>query len=289
MNRSEELTDSLLESNMETSQVYIHGANIQQDIRIIDKSKRAYDISLDATRRLEQSLQKDRKRWKHLWPRFQSVVYSVFILLLKFHGAPPTSKLNLLFLIYSLILSFDMVLSTIFVIHIFNPVSNMFTLGFAFLFILPGLTLLAPVVGLIATLAGSPRLMTIWSSLNATISIVNYPLCLISLLLYKDQAAYIGLLMLLWFNKIFLSFFGGKVRQHYANPSFVKTNEKMQKALGQMLAADSSGRFKGIDPAERAQMLVKGGKPKLGDDSDEEQDIEKDLFGITSTSELKKP
>lgn len=170
-------------------------------------------------------------------------------MLFKFHGAPPTHRLNALFMLYSLILSFELVLSAIFVIHIMNPIRYVWSIGFPFLFILPGLTLLAPITGIFASVAGSPRMMMVYSSMNATIALVNYPLTFIALIFFKDQAAYIGILMMLTLNKMLLSFYGGKVRQHFINPGFGKFEEKMQKYLEQMLKADASGRFAGFTPA----------------------------------------
>jgi len=241
--------------------VQIHGTNIQNEVRIVDKSKRAYDISVDSTRALEQVLQKDRKKFKHICPRINSVFYSLFVLLLKFHGSPPTARLNVLFLLYSMVLSFELVLSIIFLTHLMNPMSSIWNIGFAYLFILPGITILAPILGVIATMAGSPRLMMAYSSMNATMAILNYPLTFIVLCFYEDQAIYIGILVMLWFNKICLSFYGGKVRQHFINPAYAKTLEKMNKHLDQLLKSDSSGRFLGKTPAEKAALLVASGKP----------------------------
>lgn len=51
LNRSEELSEPMLDSNIETSMVTVSG--VQTEVRIIDKSKRAYDISVDAHRALE--------------------------------------------------------------------------------------------------------------------------------------------------------------------------------------------------------------------------------------------
>jgi|LauGreDrversion4_2_1035121.scaffolds.fasta_scaffold892152_1 hypothetical protein len=41
---------------METSEVMIHGAEYESKIKIVDKSKRAFDISADSTRALELAL-----------------------------------------------------------------------------------------------------------------------------------------------------------------------------------------------------------------------------------------
>lgn len=142
----------------------------------------------------------------------KSVVYSLYIMLLKFHGSPPTARLNALFMLYSLVMSFELILSAIFLLHIMNPFAHVWNIGFAFLFILPGLTIVAPLFGVVATISGSPRMMMIYSSMNATMCILTYPLTIFTLFFYKDQVEYVGILLLLVFNKIFISFYGGKVR-----------------------------------------------------------------------------
>ena len=134
----------------------IHGTDIQTEVRIIDKSKRAYDISHESTKALELVLQKDKKRCKHSCVRTKSVFYSLWIMLFKLHGIPPTIRLTSLFLLFSMTLAIELILSMIFILHIMNPISQVWNLGFTFLFILPGLTLIAPVWGVIATCSGSP-------------------------------------------------------------------------------------------------------------------------------------
>lgn len=171
---------------MMTSTVMVHGTNIEREVKIVDKSKRAYDISIESTRLMESVLLKDKKRFKHVCARTQSVFYSVFIMLFKFHGSPPTARFNALFILYSMVQSFELVLSMIFLLHIMNPISDVWNVGFAYLFILPGLTILAPLFGVIATISASPRLMKVYSSMNATMCLVNYPLCLFSLFFFED-------------------------------------------------------------------------------------------------------
>lgn len=107
-------------------------------------------------------------------------------MLLKFHGSPPTARLNALFMIYSLVLSFELVLSAVFVIHIMNPLAHIWNIGFAYIFILPGLTLIAPIFGVIATISGSPRALKIYSSMNATLCLLTYPLTIFTLFFFKD-------------------------------------------------------------------------------------------------------
>lgn len=86
-----------------------------------------------------------------------------------------------------------------------------------------------------------------------------------------------------------LSAFGSKVRQHFQNPIFRKTLLKTKDNLYDMIANDRSGRTKGLTPAERAAMLVNKGKPLLDvqDDSDEDERLNDESFGIVSTKKLR--
>lgn len=144
-------------------------------------------------------------------------------MLFKFHGSPPTMRLNALFVLYSMVLSFEFILSMMFLVHIMNPMSQIWTIGFPYIFILPALTIIAPITGLLASLVASPRMLKVYVSMNATMAMVNYPLTFLALLIFKDRVFYVGVLILLFFNKICLSFYGSKVRQHFANPGYAKT------------------------------------------------------------------
>ena len=60
LNRTNELSQGLLsESKMENSEIMIHGQSYETQVKIVDKSKRAFDISVESTRALELALQKD--------------------------------------------------------------------------------------------------------------------------------------------------------------------------------------------------------------------------------------
>ena len=92
----------------------------------------------------------------------------------------------------------------------------------------PAITILSPFVGILACVAGSPRLIQIQSSFNATAVLANYPLTLLLQIDLGDGAIYIAILVLLWFNKILLSYFGAKVRLHLLNPAYNKNLKKIE-------------------------------------------------------------
>lgn len=141
----------------------------------------------------------------------------------KLHGKPPTDYLNSWFLVFSMALSLDILITFIFLLHVMDPISRIWNIGFAFIFILPGLTMIAPLWGLLGTFIGSPRMLKSYSSMNATMVCLNYPLTIIALWWTRDQSVYVAMILFLILNKISISFFGSKIRQHFENPSFAKT------------------------------------------------------------------
>lgn len=85
-----------------------------------------------------------------------------------------------------MVLSFELILSLIFLMHIMNPFSSIWTLGLSYMFILPAITVIAPLLGVMATMFGSPRMLMAYSSMNATMALVNYPLTFITMCFFKD-------------------------------------------------------------------------------------------------------
>lgn len=144
-------------------------------------------------------------------------------MLLKRHGMPPLTGLNFWLLGFSMSLSFELLISVIFTTLVVSPMSNLYRFGLAYLCVLPLITMVAPLWGLVATMKGSVLMLKKFSSLNETMMLTNYPLTLLSLWFFSDKPLYSVYIYVLMLNKVTLSFFGSKVRQHFANPSFAST------------------------------------------------------------------
>jgi hypothetical protein len=56
---------------------------------------------------------------------------------------------------------------------------------------------------------------------------LNYPLTLLYLWFAGESLVYAALIIFLILNKVTLSFFGSKIRQHFSNPAFAKNWHKM--------------------------------------------------------------
>lgn len=149
--------------------------------------------------------------------------YSTYLMLFKANGRPPGDgliKLHLQFLMFSLALSIEILLTIILILHVLSPASNIKTIGLPFVFVLPLLTLIAPIWGLAAACLGSAKMLKIYSSMNSSMMVYNYPLTFLAMLYFGEKGFYIMILLLLVLNKIKVSYFGAKVRQHFANPSY---------------------------------------------------------------------
>ena len=229
-NIMESTSDILEETNMESSEVFIYGSGDGgKQVKIIDKSKRAMDISPDAVKSLELSLMKPRTSCKHKCLRFKAFFYGVWIMFFKHHGIPPKSGTRYqYFLGYSIFLCLDILMTLTFCFHMFQPMDNWQKEGIAYFFISPLCTVLGPIMGLLACFCASAKMLKFQASVNATSVLINYPLTLSLMIVNKDEPFYVAIIILLMLNKICLSFFGAKVRQHLLNPGYCRNAEKIE-------------------------------------------------------------
>jgi hypothetical protein len=198
-------------------------------VKILDKSKRAFDISAEATKALEISLQKPRSACKYKCKRINAWFYALFTLAFKYHGKPPSRTSSTFYLLcFSFLLTVDILLTTNFGFHLYKPEENTIIYGVPFLLMYPLVTVIGPILGLIGSIFGSPAILKGMSSVNATSAMINYPLTVASMVYHNDEPFYIATIVILWFNKILLSFFAAKVRQHLLNPTFTRNSERIE-------------------------------------------------------------
>lgn len=128
----------------------------QMNLRILSKSKRSYSISIQSSKQFELSLRKPRNKMKHFFTRCRAWMYSLFLLLFKHHGRPPSNFLYGFFFYYSLFLAMDILLLVVFLLHLWFPISNLETVGIPFLLCYPLLPILSPLVAIQAAIWGQP-------------------------------------------------------------------------------------------------------------------------------------
>lgn len=144
---------------MEESEVYIYGSGeASQQVKIIDKNKRAYDISNDSVKRLELSLQKPRTSCKHKCLRFKAWWYAIWILFFKHHGIPPKSGTRYqYFLGFAIFLALDTLMTMNICFHMFQPVENWKVYGIPYFFISPLVSVLGPLLGIMGSVFASAK------------------------------------------------------------------------------------------------------------------------------------
>ena len=298
---------------MEESSVFIHGTNTSKQVKIVDKSKRAFEISNESTQALELSLAKPRDSCKFKCQKLRGTMYALWTLLFKHHGLPPKKGSRYpYFLAYAFFVAADLLLTVVYCVHVFSPLSNFQILGLPFLLLLPGMSLFGPLLGVVGSFCGSPGALKLQSSFNCTAVLVNYPVTLAVMLWSGSDPFYMAVLILLWLNKITLSYTGSKIRQHWLNPGFSKNHEKIQDRFRSLVKAKKevvAGIKPGMSAQERASLLVnsglpstlpvaqvekgsKGSKgsvskiPSLADSDDEEDDEDDTSFGIIPKSKI---
>ena len=191
-------------------------------------------------------------------------------------------------------LCLDLLMTISVCFHMFQPVDNWKLFGIPYFFISPACSVLGPIVGLMACLFASAKLLKFQASVNATAVLLNSPLTLAVMALKNDEPFYISLVVLLLLNKICLSFFGAKVRQHLINPGYCRNAEKIEDRFNSYTQAkviDNAGVKPGMSAAERAANLANYGPPAVGRDDSDEEDEDKDdgddtSFGIIPKNRL---
>lgn len=187
LTRSKEMEATLInESKMEMSEILVHGELLGTHVKIIDKSKRAFEISYDSSRALELALKKDRKKCSNCCVRIKSVFYSAYLMYFKSSGKPPGTSLNAWFLLFSLVFSAEVLLTLVLLFHFVTPIQNLYLVGVPFLLVLPALPLIAPLWCFLAILFGSATMLKSYSNMNSTMLLLNYPLTLIVMLITKE-------------------------------------------------------------------------------------------------------
>lgn len=145
---------------MQESSVFIHGSNTLKKVKIVDKSKRAFEISNQSTQELELALQQPRDSWYHKFLKLKGAIYATWLLMFKHHSLPPKKGSRYpYFFGFAISVSFDLLISTVLCLHCVRPLSNMQTIGVPFLLLLPAMTLVGPLLGIVSTFTGSPDLL----------------------------------------------------------------------------------------------------------------------------------
>ncbi len=129
------------------------------------------------------------------------------------------------------------------------------------MFILPAVAFLGPLWGILASMSGSAPMLKTYSSMNATLFLVNCPLTFLFMLYMRDRPFYLVTILALMLNKVFINFTSAKVTLHLLNPSFTKNQEKIERRHRNLVSARIDVVTRDVSSAERAALLVASGPP----------------------------
>ena len=123
--------------------------------KLVDRSLRAFSISIDSSKAFELAIRKPRNKLKHHVNRIRGGLYSFFLVLIKHHGSPSqNSDITWFYAAMSFIISLDIILLMNFTFHIVYPPSNYSAFGWAFVFMPPLIPYMAPVAAIAACASG---------------------------------------------------------------------------------------------------------------------------------------
>jgi len=129
-------------------------------VKMVDKSRRAFSLSIESSKAFELAIRKPRRKLKHKITAIRAKIYSIYLLLMKHHGTPPASKdLSIIFALYSAVVALDLLLLLNYTFHIFIPMNSYYSFGWIFVLVFPGVPYISPILALISAFMGSEHLM----------------------------------------------------------------------------------------------------------------------------------
>ena len=154
----------------------------------------------------EIALRKPRDKIKHRMANIKSCVYAIWLLFINHMGTPSYRKdLTCTFILYSILMSFDITLLVNFTFHCFAE-DNFYRFGFIFFFILFGVPFFSAIFHLVAAVTGKDSMLRAAGNMNSMLISINYPLTLVALIVMGDAVEYKVMLVLMTMNKCALSF-----------------------------------------------------------------------------------
>lgn len=208
--------------------MHMDTTNKIKSVKLVDKTRRAFSISIESSKAFELAIRKPRKKCKHTITRIRAFFYGMYLLLLKHHGRPPsTVDLTTFFVLYAAVLSLDLLILINFFFRLFLPITNMADFGWAFLSLYPLLPLASPVMAVVSAITGSVELLKTTSNMNSTMIIFNIPITFAFALIHRDDPQFMLSLIFMIFIKVGFSLVSAKVQQNLVNPRYAKNQEKL--------------------------------------------------------------
>jgi len=200
-------------------------------VKLVDKSLRAFSISIDSSKEFELAIRKPRNKIKHHVNACRTSIYGLWLLFTKHHGSPPEARdLSSFFILYATILAIDILMLISFTFYCFLE-DNFSSFGWAFFFLHFGVPYFAPFIAFVSAITGNESLMKTSGHLNTMTVLFNYPITIAFLICKKDDLVYIFQLVIMLVCKFAINAVGAIIRQYLRNPRFSKNKSKIFKLI----------------------------------------------------------
>jgi hypothetical protein len=200
---------------------------------LIDKSQRAFSITIESSKAFEIAIRKPRHKFHHAVTWAKGELYQFYVMLLKHHGKPAEHQdPTLYYVLMSLTAAIDFILLGTFMFHITHPFAeNWNNFGWAFFWAPPFLFVQQPIAVCTACMFGSIDLFKIVGNINSSMVCVTYPLVMILAYFTDDDPLFHFVLLFLMGTKFAFSSLSSKVVHTLNNPRFHSNQQKIDKFM----------------------------------------------------------
>mmetsp|Transcript_41315 Transcript_41315/g.62935 ORF Transcript_41315/g.62935 Transcript_41315/m.62935 type:complete len:342 (-) Transcript_41315:60-1085(-) len=241
--------------------------------KVISRSISAFSVTIASTKAFEIAIRKPRKKWKHAYAQAWADVYGTFLMAFKYHGEPPDRKdYNIILLVFSMLLTLDVVMVINFFVEIMTPGEEDFSYdkwGWAFLFVYFGLPIAAPIVGFVGAMWKDPEVMKEMSNLNSIMLTFNIPLAVLSSIVTGGDPVFLLMFAFFTLLKMGISIISGKIRQVMSNPRYASNRNRLSKILSkQTIRKYKRDQIFGIKEKEPQVVQLEDGRHAFVKDED---------------------
>lgn len=202
-----------------------------QDQQLVDKSIRAFSVSVESAKAFELALRKPRRKNKHKVIEVKKYMYQAFMLFHKHMGQPvETNDFTWYFVAYSAILAVDIMLLFNMAINCGAGV-NYYNFGWAYWILPPFAAFLSACFGIAAAIEGSISFLKTVGNFNVQLVIFTIPLTILLVFLNNDDPMYVIILFFILVVKCVLSGIAAQVGHIFLNPKFLENENKLKRIM----------------------------------------------------------
>lgn len=227
------LVDGINPSLQEASINKDYGAtfdSLQQ--QLVDRSIRAFSVSVESSKAFELALRKPRRKTKHKIIEAKKYAYQAFMLFHKHMGYPvEANDFTWYFVAYSCVLAIDIMLLFNMIINCSMPSQNFYRFGWVYWLLPPLAAILSACFGIAAAIKGSISFLKTVGNFNVQLVIFTIPLTLILAHFNNDNPMDEVILVFILIVKCIYSGISAQIAHIFLNPKFLENEHKLKRIL----------------------------------------------------------